>query len=44
MTGYITKFDENKYKNTIAISLLVKDKQLQTITTKYGKKLKDQWV
>ena len=41
MTGYINKFDENKYKNKITMSLLVKDKQLQKIKIKNGKKLKD---
>ena len=41
MTGYIKKFDENKYKNKIIMSLLVKDKQLQKIKIKNGKKLKD---
>ena len=28
MTGYINEFDKNKNKNTITMSLLVKDKQL----------------
>ena len=28
MTGYISKFDEDKNKNKVTISLKVKDKQL----------------
>ena len=38
MTGYINKF--NKNKNTITMSLKVKDKKLKKNKIKYGKKLK----
>ena len=43
MTGYINKFNgnENKNKDTITMSLNVKDKKIFKNKTKYGKKLKN---
>ena len=40
MTGYINKFDENKNKNKITMSLMVKDKQLLKNNNKIWKKIK----
>ena len=40
MTGYINKFDENKNKNKITMSLMVKDKQLLKNNNKICKKIK----
>ena len=40
MTGYINEFDKNKNKNTITMSLLVKDKQLLKNYNKIWKKIK----
>ena len=39
MTGYINKFNENKNKNTIAMSLQVKDKKLFKNYNKIWKKI-----
>ena len=39
MTGYINEFDKNKNKNTITMSLLVKDKQLLKNYNKIWKKI-----
>ena len=41
MTGYIDKFDEDKYKNKITIPLKVKDKQILKNRIKYGKKFEN---
>ena len=42
MTGYINEFDENKNKNKMPVSLMVKDKQLLKNYNKiWKKKLKD---
>ena len=41
MTGYINKFDENKNKNKITMSLMVKGQQLLKNQNKIWKKLKD---
>ena len=38
MTGYINEFDKNKNKNTITMSLMVKDKQLLKNYNKIWKK------
>ena len=40
MTSYINKFDENKNKNKITMSLMVKDKQLLKNNNKIWKKIK----
>ena len=40
MTGYINKFDENKNKNKITMSLMIKDKQLLKNNNKIWKKIK----
>ena len=40
MTGYINEFDENKNKNKITMSLMVKDKQLLKNNNKIWKKIK----
>ena len=40
MTGYINKFDENKNKNKITMSLMVKDKKLLKNNNKIWKKIK----
>ena len=39
MTGYINEFDENKNKNKITMSLMVKDKQLLKNYNKIWKKI-----
>ena len=41
MTGYIDKFDEDKYKNKIAMPLKVEDKQILKSKIKYGKKFEN---
>ena len=40
MTSYINKFDENKNKNKITMSLMIKDKQLLKNNNKIWKKIK----
>ena len=41
MTGYIDKFDEDKYKSKITMPLKVKDKQILKNKIKYGKKFEN---